>query len=168
MAWSIVSPQICSYQPIDETSTTKRHDLGTEVTAIDESSTGNRGTAKFIYLTGVASTEVGSVVAYFQDDWTTALLDTDNTPKQDVAVAMSASVASNYGWYMVSGKASAKVLAGFADNADVYATSTGGSVDDAVVDGYLVHKARGASAISGGLADLEINYPYTDGIATND
>lgn len=164
MTWKITT-HIIGAQPIANTETTAKHTLGTVVRAEDP----DYGSGEFIYLKGVASTAVGSWVAYFPDDWTTALLDTDDSPKQSVAIAMSANVASQYGWYQVRGKASGLALASFADNGDVYATSTGGSVDDAVVDGYMVHKARGASTIVGaGLADFEIDYPYTDGIAGND
>lgn len=160
--WTPITPEL-GLQPIEDVSTTQRHDLGKRIRARHAT----RGEAEFIYLEGVANTAVGSWVAIFPDDWTTALLDTDNTPKQDVAVAMSANVADRYGWYMIYGKASAKAGT-VADNADVWATATAGTADDAVLDGYMIHKARWASADSGGLADCEIQYPYTDGIATND
>lgn len=160
-------------QPITDVSTTQRHPLGTRRKARDTASTAY-GEGEFIYLQGVASTAVGSCVVYFEDDHSTVLLDTDSVAaakKGQVAWAMSACVASSYGWYQIAGKAVGLVLAAFADNADVYATSTGGSVDDAVVDGYMVHKCRGASAIdtpSTGFAELEIQYPYVDGVAGND
>lgn len=168
----IVEPRL-GMQPIADTSTTQRHLLGTRVKACDTASTAY-GEGEFIYLLGVASTAVGSCVVYFEDDHSTVLLDTDSAAaakKGQIAFAMSANVASQYGWYQIAGKAVGKVLASFADDADVYATSTGGSVDDSVVDGYMVHKCRGASAIdtpSTGLAELEIQYPYVDGIAGND
>ena len=82
-----------------------------------------------------------------------------------VAVAMSACVASNYGWYQISGKAVGKALASFADNANVYATATAGSIDDAVVAGDRVKLAKGASAVgtpSAGLAEFEIHRPFMD------
>ena len=72
---------------------------------------------------------------------------------------MAASVANKYGWYQISGKGSAKVLSGFADNGDCYLTSTAGSVDDADVAGDYVANMLGASGISGGLADVEISRP---------
>jgi hypothetical protein len=167
MTWSVVTPGISKYQAIDETSTTKYHPLGFTVQA-EDNSTSARGCAEFIYLQGVASTAAGSWVVYYPDDWSTALLDTDGTQKQDVAVSMAANVASTYGWYMIRGKASA-VAADVADNGDVWATATGGTCDDSqVADGYMVHKARWASDDAAGVADVELCYPYTDGITGND
>lgn len=158
--------------PIDQFDTLDSSLLGLRVQAVD-SATSGYGYGEFIYLKGIASTAVGSWVVFTADDWSTVLLDTDETAPVDIgpcAIAMSANiVATTGGWYQIYGKASGLALASFADNGDVYATSTGGSVDDAVVDGFMVHNARGASTIVGaGLADFEIYYPYTDGIAAND
>lgn len=155
-------------QAIASTSTTQNHSLGKRVRARDVA-TSNYGAGEFIYLKGVASTAVGSWVHYNADDWSTAL--TVANAIGPVAVAMSANVADQYGWYQISGKAIGKALASYADNGLVFLTATAGSVDDAVVDGDMVHLAKGASAIDGpgtGLADFEIHYPYTDDITTND
>lgn len=120
------------------------------------------GGGEFIYLIGVASTQVGSWVTYAADDYSTALLAANAIGP--VAVAMAATVANRAGWYQISGKASGRALTGFADNANVYATATAGSVDDAVVAGDRVKGARGASAVSSGLAEFEIARPYVDDI----
>lgn len=149
-------------QAIDETSTTQLLPLGTRVRAHDDASTAY-GEGEFIYLKGVASTVVGSVVTYAQDDNSTALLVANAIGP--VAVSMSDNVASSYGWYQIFGKAVGKVLASFADNANCYATATAGSIDDAVVAGDRVKCMKGASAIdtpATGLAELEIQYPYMD------
>ncbi len=143
-------------QPINVVTTTQRHPLGTTVIAHDPT----YGVGEFIYLQGVASTAVGSWVTFLEDDWSTALLAADAVGR--VAVAMAATVAGTYGWYQTKGKAVGKALTGFLDNADVYATATAGSVDDAVVVGDLVQGARGASAVSGGLADFEVDRPFTN------
>lgn len=139
--------------------------LGTIMRASDPT----YGAGEFIYLKGVASTAVGSWVTYNLDDGSTALLAANAIGP--VAVAMAAVVANKYGWYQISGKAVGKALASYADNGLVFATATAGSVDDAVVDGDMVHLAKGASAIdtpSAGFAEFEISRPYTDDIATND
>lgn len=149
-------------QPIDETSTTQKHPLGMIVRAVDKAST-NYGVGEFIYLLGVASTVLGSWVLYNEDNFGTSLLAANDIGQ--VAVAMSANVASQYGWYQISGKAVGKALAGFVDNANVYSTATAGSVDDAVVAGDRVKKAKGASALdtpSTGLAEFEISRPFVD------
>jgi len=164
MAYTIVEP-IAGNQPIANTETTKRHTLGRIVKANDPT----YGSGEFIYLQGASSTAVGSWVTYNADDWSTTLLAANAIGP--VAVAMSANVANQYGWYQISGKAVGKALSGYVDNALVWATSTAGSVDDAVVDGDMVHLAKGASAVdtpSTGLAEFEIHRPYTDDITTND
>jgi hypothetical protein len=164
--WKRIEPgYIGGAQAIDATSTTANFPLGLTVKAKDLAST-DYGVGEFIYLKGVASTAVGSVVTFNRDDHSTALLAAD--AKGPVAVAMSANVASQYGWYQIRGKAVAKVLASFADNADCYATSTAGSIDDAVVAGDVIVGAKSASAIgtpSSGLAEIEIDNPFVfDGV----
>ena len=151
-----------SPQAIADTSTTQLLPLGTRVKAVDVASTAY-GEGEFIYLKGVASTAVGSVVLFAQDDHSTSLLAANDIGP--VACAMSANVASQYGWYQIYGKAVAKGLSGLVDNANVYATATAGSIDDAVVAGDRVKNAKTASALdtpSTGLVELEIQYPFMD------
>jgi hypothetical protein len=158
MAYLITQPVIGS-QPIATTETVQKHELGKIVTATDPT----YGSGEFIYLLGVASTVVGSWVTYNQDDNTTTLLAANAIGP--VAVAMSINVASQYGWYQIGGKAIGKALTGFVDNANVYATGTAGSIDDAVVAGDRVKRAKGASAVdtpSTGLAEFEIDRPFMD------
>jgi len=157
-------PTICrlGLQDIAETSTTQKHELGLCIEALDKATT-QYGSGKFIYLLGVASTAIGSWVTYNADDHSTALLAANAIGP--VAIAMSANVASQYGWYQIFGKAVGLVKASFADNANVYATSTAGTVDDAIVSGDRVKRAKGASAIgtpSAGLAEMEIDFPFMD------
>ena len=150
---------IVGVQQIDDTSTTKQHPLGTRVKAVDPT----YGAGEFVYLKGVASTAIGSWVTYNLDDGSTDLLAANAIGP--VAVAMSANVANQYGWYQVYGKAVGKALASYADNGLVYATATAGSIDDAVVAGDRVKLAKGASAVdtpSTGFAEFEIEYPFMD------
>ena len=88
-------------QPIANTETTAKHVLGTIVRANDPT----YGEGEFIYLKGIGSTVVGSIVNY-DDSYTTALDTTavSGAPRP-LAVAMSANVASSYGWYQISGLA---------------------------------------------------------------
>lgn len=160
----VISNAEVGLPPIDSSEVLRSDLLGREFDAYDV----DRGYGRFVYLKGVASTAIGSWVLINPDDWTTKLLDENDIGS--VAVAMSANdAATDGGYYQVIGKASGLALADFADNGRVYATSTDGSVDDAVVDGDLVHNALGASTIvSAGLADFEINRPYCDDIAGND
>lgn len=164
MAFRFVDGRIGA-QPIADTSTTQNHPLGTVVRAADPT----YGEGLFVYQVGVASTVVGSWATLNYDNGVTALLAANAIGP--VGIAMSENVANQYGWYQVRGKAIGKALASYADNGLVFATATAGSVDDAVVDGDMVHLAKGASAVdtpSTGLAEFEINNPYTDDITTND
>lgn len=158
MAFAITNAEI-GLQGIADTSTTQTTQLGKIVDAYDPT----YFAGEFIYLKGVASTAVGSWVTYNIDDGTTTLLAANAIGP--VAVAMSANVANQFGWYQIQGKAVAKVSAGFIDNANVYATATAGEADDAVVAGDRVKRAKGASAIgtpSAGLAEMEIDRPFMD------
>lgn len=152
-------------QAIADISTTQLMPLGTRCKAYDVAST-NYGEGEFIYLLGVASTAIGSAVVINPDDFSTTLASANAIGS--VAFAMSANVASSYGWYQIYGKAVGKVLTGFADNANCYLTSTAGSIDDAIVAGDYISGCKGASAIntpSTGLAELEISYPFVqDGL----
>ena len=125
-------------QAIRDTSTVQKLPLGYRCKASDAT----YGVGEFIYLKGVASTALGSWVHFNADDYSTALTAANGIGP--VAVSMSANVADQYGWYQIYGKAVGKALASYADNAAVYLTATAGSVDDAVVDGDMVHNAKGA------------------------
>ena len=154
-----MTERLVGNQAIDNNSSTKQHPLG----AIFQAHDPDYFSGEFIYLKGVASTVVGSWVTYSMDDCSTALLSANAIGP--VAVAMAATVAGEYGWYQIQGKAVGKALSGYADNALVYATATAGSIDDAVVAGDRVKNAKGASAVgtpSSGLAEFEISRPFMD------
>jgi hypothetical protein len=165
--WSIRSGTLACYQNIDETSTTKRHDLGTEVQAFDES--GVQGVCTFVYCLGVAST-IATDWAVIGEDFATTRLTADL--KGPVGVAMSANVANQYGWYQRVGKAIGGSGGAIVDGAAIYATGAGavGTVDDAVVDGDMVHNAFARSTIAGAAitGQFQIDRPYVDDIAGND
>lgn len=154
-----ISAPLAGMQPIANTSTVQNHPLGMRVKAVDPT----YGEGEFIYLSGVTGTVVGSWATIHEDGFTTTLLAANDIGQ--LGVAMSINVGSQYGWYQISGKAVGLALASYADNGLVYATSTAGSIDDAVVAGDRVKKAIGASAVgtpSTGLAEFEIQYPFMD------
>ncbi|PDT15901.1 hypothetical protein CO670_15510 [Rhizobium sp. J15] len=158
MAFTIAENTLIG-QAFADTSTTQKHANGLIVQAKDPT----YGVGEFIYLKGAANTAIGSWVTYNADDYSTTLLAANAIGP--VAVSMSANVASQWGWYQISGKAIGLCLAGFVDDANVYATATAGSVDDAVVAGDRVKNAKGASAIgtpSGSFAEFEIHRPWMD------
>src|SRR5512146_1606231 len=159
MAYTLVAPILLGAQPLEETSTTQRHPLGTTARWTDPT----YGEAEAVYAKGVASTAQYDWVTLNPDDWSTARLVSGAAGK--VGIAMSANVADGYGWYITSGKTPGKALAGYTDNALVYATATAGSIDKTAVSGDLVASAKGASAVgtpSAGLAEFELDEPSID------
>ena len=99
MAYQIVETTL-GWQPITEVSATQKHPLGTIIQAKDPT----YGQGEFIYLKGVASTSVGALVTY-NVSYQTALGTSAVGVSNPFAVAMSANVASQYGWYQISGLA---------------------------------------------------------------
>lgn len=95
LAWKPTTPQIGT-QPIASTSTTPNHSLGTIVQASDVT----YGAGEFIYLAGVASTAAGDAVTYDPKGASVRAVATSVGP---IAIAMSANVANQYGWYQISG-----------------------------------------------------------------
>ena len=97
-----ITDTVAGTQAIAETSTTQKHKLGTIVRAVDPT----YGEGEFIYLLGVASTTVGAFVTYnVGTGYQTALATSAVGVPNPMAVAMSANVASQYGWYQISGLA---------------------------------------------------------------
>lgn len=99
MAYAVHTLAGC--QPIANTDTSQKHPLGTIVRAVDPT----YGEGEFIYLLGVASTAVGSIVTYDPSTYQTTLCAVGGSIPRPIAVSMSANVASQYGWYQISGVA---------------------------------------------------------------
>lgn len=158
-SWVITSPARAGWQSITATDTTQNHAFGTIVQA----SHPDYGSGEFIYVKGVSSGAVHAWAVYNLDDWTTTLLVADGEgPVGTMMAALSAS--TTYGWLQIAGKTIGKCKTQFADDGEVYSTSTAGSVDDASVAGDRVALARGASltAVNSFIADFEIARPFSD------
>lgn len=158
MAFFIVDP-VAGNQAIADTSTTQKHPLGKIVRAVDPT----LGEGEFIYLKGIGSTIVGSIVRY-DDGFTTALNTSALTDSLPLAVAMSANVANQYGWYQISGLAvAAKASATtFADGAGLgsasglaVAVSTNVQIQGAVVRTATTSSGSGATTVA-----IAINRPH--------
>lgn len=162
MTYALTSPLIGA-QKIADTSTTQNHQLGTIVRAYDPS----YGAGEFIYLKGVASTVVGSPVIYNTATFQTTLAPVGTNKAQPVAFAMSANVASQYGWYQISGNAIAAKTSGLAlaSNAavgvltagKVAATGSGKEIQGALT----VAKSTASTTVQ-----LVINRPHMQGRIT--
>lgn len=146
------------------------HPLGTIVKAYDTAS--SLGEGEFIYLAGVASTVVGTLVTYNNNGQTTTLVPNTASQNVPVAVAMSANVASQFGWYQISGVARIKRVTGSATNpaTKLSISSTAGSVQGGSVAGKQImncisaNTATVASAATNILAT--INRPFMEPVAT--
>ena len=164
MAYTITEPRL-GLQPLTTTDTVQNHPLGTIVRAQDPV----YGGGEFIYLKGIASTVVGSLVDYDPYLATTALAPATGGTGP-VAVAMSANVANQYGWYQIAGVAAVKAPNAMTVGADVHAlAATPGSVDDAAVAGEQILNAKVTTTTgtpSSGLGLITINRPFHQGQIT--
>ncbi len=164
MTYTIQNP-LAGFQPIAVTDTTQNHALGTIVTATDPT----YGTGEFIYLKGIASTAIGSLVDYDQYLATTALAPA-TAGVGPVAVAMSANVALQYGWYQIDGAAVVKAPNAMVVGADLFPlAATPGSVDDAIVTGEQILNAKVSTTTAtpaAGFAVIQINRPFHQGQIT--
>ena len=162
MAYTISTPLVGA-QPIAVTDTTQNHAVGAIVRGVDPT----YGEGEFIYLKGVASTAVGSIVTYNTSSGTTALAPVGTNKPQPVAVAMSANVANQYGWYQISGIAvvaksatvslAANVAIGVKTIGLVASTGSGKEVQGALV-------AAVASAATGRTTvQVVVNRPHMQG-----
>lgn len=154
-------------QPIATTSTTANHALGTIIRAVDPT----YGEGEFIYLLGVASTVAGSLVTYNGNSsgtptWQTTLAPSTAGLAQPVAVAMSANVGSQYGWYQISGNAVVATNGTLAAGpAPVYLAGSG-EVTSTQANGKQVVNAVNVTATgtpAAGFAVVEINRPFAQG-----
>lgn len=167
----INSTGIAGSQPIADTSTVQNHPLGTIVRAVDPT----YGAGEFIYLKGVASTVVGDVVTYVASTGATVRSLTSGVVNggAPLAVAMSANVASQYGWYQIAGDAVIKKTAVKVDPAGttkVYLSATSGRVMQTSVAGRQVIGARWITATTvtstTSTAIATINRPHQQGAIT--
>lgn len=154
-------------QQIDETETTQAHKLGTIVRATHDT----YGEGEFIYLLGVASTVVGSVVTYNASTWQTTLIPNTANLAASVAVAMAANVAAQYGWYQISGLAVVKKTnVSWEPQKAAFISGTAGRVMDTAASGKQILNAKSANLTTTTTTTstiiLEINRPFAQGQVT--
>ena len=144
MPW-IITENYVGGQAIATTDDTQNHPLGTIVRGRQTDTGGGGG--EFIYLLGVASTVVGSLVTYNATTFQTALSPTNaTTDGSPLAVAMSANTAGRYGWYQISGLASIKKTAvPFAPSTALWLSGTAGRVYTTASTGKGIVGARSAN-----------------------
>lgn len=167
MTYSVVN--YAGAQPIADTSTTQKHPLGTRVRAVDPT----YGEGEFIYLLGVTSTVVGSVVKYNATTYQTALLSVTNGKNKGVpvAVAMSANVGSQYGWYQTRGNAVIKkTTVAVTPQVPIFISATDGRIKVLASAGQQILGAQTANlatiVTTTSTVVVTINAPFTQGQIT--
>lgn len=169
MSYVATTPEL-GWQPIGQSSATQKHAIGTVIKGVDPT----YGEGEFIYLLGVASTVVGSVVTYNGNSTGTPTGQTALAPStanlaQPLAVAMGANLAANYGWYQISGNmvmATNGTLA--AGPAPIYLAGSG-QVTSSGAAGKQVLNAQNVTATgtpSAGLAVVEGQRIFAQGAIT--
>lgn len=101
--------------------------LGTRVRAKDPT----YGEGEFIRLVGVASTIVGAIVSYNATTYQTTLLTATGQKNKGtpVAIAMSACVANEHGWYQIGGLAVIKkTTVAVSPGVAIYSSATAGRI----------------------------------------
>ena len=166
MAYAVTN-HIIGSQPIANTETTAAHPLGTIVGAKDPTF----GHGEFIYLLGVASTVVGSLVTYNATTYQTALSPNTANFQAPVAVAMSANVASQYGWYQITGNAVTKKTAvQVLPQVKIYQSATTGRVMPTSASGKMILGAKTANLTTvtstTSTIVLTLNRPHMQGQVT--
>lgn len=155
---------LVGHQPIAATETTAKHPLGTIISAYDPT----YGAGEFIYLKGCASTTVGSIVNYKGTTYLSALGYAGENVAGPLAIAMSANVADQYGWYQISGLAVASkaCTVSFAAAAKVAVSSSTGlavaTISGNEIQGAMVSAVASATA-GRTTVTLVVNRPSNQG-----
>lgn len=138
--------------------------LGTIVRAVDPT----YGEGEFIRLVGVASTVVGMVVAYNITTYVTTLLTATGRKNlgTPVAVAMSACVANEHGWYQIGGLAVIKkTTVAVSPGVAIYSSATAGRIKVLASAGQQIVGATTANAATvvttTSTVVVAINRPHT-------
>lgn len=145
-------------QAITDTSATQKYKTGKLIRARDTGTT-DRGEAEFVYAKGVASVVAGDLCA-ISPGGDAAVRTVARTIASHLGVAQAAIVASNWGWFQVSGRGvvtAATALTG----TTAYLCATAGAVDDAVVAGDIVYGAKIVGATDTGQVLVDLNRPYS-------
>jgi len=137
--------------PLASVDTEKAYALGTR----GKDNAGN----EYIYLTGVASTVVGSWVTYDELGITTLLVANAIGP---VAVAMAITDATtDFGWYQIFGKAEASIAANTSADVVIGYETSSGAAGDGKAAGDMIYGAVSRDAVTtAAIATVQITYPF--------
>jgi hypothetical protein len=160
MAAQITGNSLAATGALTEVSSTARNAVGLVIAGVDDF--GNL--AEFIYLKGVASTIAGSVVTYDHAGVTTLIVADASGP---VAIALSATVASTFGWYAITGTFLADVVANSAAAATTAKNpgreTTDGKVGDGRAAGDEINNFfQRVATTTAALAYCQISRPFVN------
>jgi len=133
--------------------TIQKHKFGTRAFDVDSN--------EYIYLTGCATTVLGSWVTFDEAGLTTLLAGTSVGP---VAVAMAIlDSTSEYGWYCIYGECEADFSATVTDNTAIGYETAAGHAGDGHAGGDQIYGAVIRDTVTtAGTATAQLNYPFVD------
>jgi len=135
-------------QAITDISATLKLPLGSEANAIDIDTAG-QGPGRFIYLLGAASTVVGDMVSYNATSYQSVRMPNTANLNVNLAVAMAATLAAQYGWYQIIGLAIIKKTAvAVSPQVNLYVSGTPGRVMPTAASGKQIQGAKSANLAS--------------------
>lgn len=160
MAQMITARQGASTGKLGDVDTAARNVVGARVKGIDDF--GNE--AEFVYLKGVASTIVGSVVTFDHAGTTTLIVADASGP---VAVAMAITVAATFGWYCIAGTVLVDVVANsaaaVAGGANPGRETTNGKVGDGRAAGdEIANFFQRVATTAAAPAYCQIDHPFVN------
>jgi hypothetical protein len=163
MAYSIAENALLG-QAFADTSVKKVYEVGTIMRGKDPS----LGGGEFVYLIGVANTLVGSAVIYDVASHQTTLAPIGANKPSPVAFAMSANPAGQFGWYQVSGMATAAKASATVLSAGVAVGIAAPGLVAASAAGQEIAGALTAAACANGelVVLLHISHPTMQGRIT--
>lgn len=130
MAYQVISPRLGA-QGIADTSATAKHNLGEMVSAVDPSVSG-QGVADFIYVQASNSITAFDAIAIKATYKAAPLTLTNAQTAVEVGFAQSAvGTKGDYAWALKSGRPVIRLAAACEKDVKLYATATGGVLDDA-------------------------------------
>lgn len=176
MAFLITAPDLSGLPPIGAVlsgktvasgTTRPLVPLGTICRAVDPTF----GEGEFIYLPGVASTAVGSVVVYNTSNYTTTLCPVTANLAQPIAIATAANTsASTHAWYQIGGVATVAKSVGVTIPVNVALGIRSTAKIGASASGKEIQGARSANSASTNSAATTlavlINRPHMQGRVT--
>lgn len=148
----VATDQWMGQQTLMSTSTTQAHPLGTTTKGSD-TGTLQYGPGVFIYLKGVASTAAGDVVIYDPKAGTTTRAVAAS--RGPCAIALSANVASQYGWYQVVGTAAVSTASAGTGAANAL-------LQTSATDGQATVSGTSGQKIDGAICKAAQNTPTTN------